>query len=74
MKEQIVEIIANGIKVPAEELMEKGNIPESWDSLIRVEILFEIEDSFDICFDSEELVSISTPVKLLNATLAKLEA
>lgn len=73
MEDKILEIIANGIKINKEELLNNLDSKEIWDSLVRVEILFAIEEEFDIVFSEEELAEITTPAILYNAVLNKVE-
>lgn len=73
MEDKILEIIADGIKINKEELLNNLDSKEIWDSLLRVEILFAIEEEFDIVFSEEELAEITTPAILYNAVLNKVE-
>ena len=73
MEDKILEIIADGIKINKEELLNNLDSKEIWDSLVRVEILFAIEEEFDIVFSEEELAEITTPAILYNAVLNKVE-
>ena len=73
MEDKILEIIADGIKINKEELLNNLDSKEIWDSLVRVEILFAIEEEFDIVFSEEELAEITTPAILYNAVINKVE-
>lgn len=73
MKESILEIMTDILKLDQEALLADFDSQEIWDSLLRVEILFAIEEEFDIQFDEEELAQLVTPQKLCEATLRKAE-
>ncbi len=73
MKDSIVELMSDILKISTEKLVENFDSKEIWDSLTRVEILFAIEEEFDITFDSEELVELSTPQLLCESVLARCE-
>ena len=73
MKESILEIMTDILKLDREALLADFDNREAWDSLLRVEILFAIEEEFDIQFDEEELAELVTPQKLCEATLRKAE-
>ena len=55
MKDSIIEIMTDILKIEQDELLENFDSREIWDSLLRVEILFAVEEEFDIQFDEEEL-------------------
>lgn len=71
MKDSILEIMTDILKIETDELLENFDSREIWDSLLRVEILFAVEEEFDIQFDEEELAALVTPQKLCEATLRK---
>lgn len=73
MKESILEIMTEVLKMEKDALLERFDDREVWDSLLRVEILFAIEEEFDIQFDEDELAELVTPQKLCEATLRKAE-
>lgn len=73
MKDSILEIMTDVLKLDQDALLNDFDNWEIWDSLLRVEILFAIEEEFDIQFSEEELVELNTPKKLCEATLRKAE-
>jgi acyl carrier protein len=73
MKDSILEIMTDILKMEKDELLANFDSREIWDSLLRVEILFAVEEEFDIQFDEEELAELVTPQKLCEATLRKAE-
>lgn len=73
MKENIVGIMAEILKIDQETLLTRFDDRTVWDSLSRVEILFAIEEEFDIQFSEEELAVLITPQKLCEATIGKAE-
>lgn len=73
MKESILEIMTEVLKMEKDALLERFDDREVWDSLLRVEILFAVEEEFDIRFEEDELAELVTPQKLCEATLRKAE-
>ncbi len=73
MENKVTEIISEILKLNKSDLMTKFDKKEVWDSLRRVEILFALEDEFDIQFSEEELATLITPKKLYEAVLRKAE-
>lgn len=71
MEEKLIEIVLDVLGITNDELTERFDDVTVWDSLRRVEILFSIEDEYDITFDEEELKSLNTPKKLIAAVLEK---
>ena len=71
MEEKLIELVLDVLGITGEELTERYDEATVWDSLRRVEILFAIEDEFDVIFDEEELKSLDTPKKLIAAVLEK---
>lgn len=74
MEKKMLDTIAEVLKISREMLQDCLDQKEIWDSLIRVEVIFAVEDEFDIRFDKEELASIETPRKLCEAALRKAES
>ena len=73
MKESILEIMTEVLKMEKDALLERFDDREVCDSLLRVEILFAVEEEFDIRFEEDELAELVTPQKLCEATLRKAE-
>lgn len=73
MENKVTEIIAEILKLDKSELLTQFDDQNVWDSLHRVEILFALEDEFDIQFSKEELAALITPKKLYEAVLRKAE-
>lgn len=71
MKDKIIEIVSSILKITPEELGERIDDKEVWDSLTRVEILFAIEEELDIYLDDSELADITTPQKLIEVIEGK---
>ncbi len=73
MEEKILEIMENVLKISREKLLANFDSNEIWDSLTRVEILFEMEEEFDVFFEAEELAVLVTPRLLCEAAIGKAE-
>ena len=73
MKGKVIEIICEILAKDTDEIMEQFDDRNIWDSLQRVEILFALEEEFDIQFSEDELAAMITPKKLCEAVLRKVE-
>lgn len=71
MENQFIEILAEVLKAPAEELKVQFDNTAVWDSLQRVEIIFALEDEFGVQFSEEELAESTTPKRLWEALAKK---
>ncbi len=73
MKEEVLSIIEDILKCDKETLIEQINSKNLWDSLLRVEIFFAVEEEFGVQFTEEEFISIETPAQLCEAVIKKVE-
>jgi len=71
MKERIFAVVAEILKLEEEVLRENYDNKDIWDSVQRVEILFAMEDEFEVLFDEDELSALTTPQELSEAVLRK---
>lgn len=71
MRNNLLEIIAEILKIEVAELETSISEREIWDSLKKVEILFAIEDEYSIMFEEEELSDLDTPEKVILLTMKK---
>lgn len=71
MKNKVLEILESYLKMDRTELIENIDNKEVWDSLVRVEIIFAIEEEFGIVFEAEELAELVTPQLLTDAVIRK---
>lgn len=71
MEQEVMNLIAELLKLDTDSLSSRFNQTTIWDSLQRVEILFAIEDEFDVQFSEAELARLDTPEKLYKAVLRK---
>lgn len=71
MEQEVMNLIAELLKLDTDSLSSRFNQTTIWDSLQRVEILFAIEDEFDVQFSEVELARLDTPEKLYKAVLRK---
>ena len=60
MEDKVLEIISSIINVSVEELKNKIDVENLWDSFSRVEIIIALEEEFDISFSQEEIAEIKT--------------
>lgn len=73
MEEKIYSLVADILGKTADELKEVTDEKGVWDSLKRAEIVFALEDEFDIIFDSDEIVYMDTMTKVIETVIKKAE-
>ena len=71
MEQTLKEIFLDILEMDLSELDSRWDDAAVWDSLTRVNILFVIEEEFDILFDEEELKELTTPKALADAVVSK---
>lgn len=71
MEQKLKEIFLDVLEIDASELESRWDDAAVWDSLTRVNILFVIEEEYDILFDEEELKALTTPKALTEAVMRK---
>lgn len=73
MEERIIEIIAQVIKNDKDYLTQHIEDQGLWDSLKLVEIVFALEDEFDIIFDENEIAEMKSIGKVCKYVSGKVE-
>lgn len=71
MEEKIVEMMIEILGISKDALIDAIDSREIWDSLQKVEIVFSIEDEFEIELNENELANLSTPKKLIDTVIKK---
>ena len=72
MLEKILEIISNRTAIPLTAIVGETNILElDIDSLDIINIVMDVEYSFNVKFDDEEIVEIRTPKDIEGIVLSK---
>lgn len=52
--------VAQKLLGPGVSLNTRRDLTDNWDSLAHVDLIFSIEDEFDVCFPTEQLENLST--------------
>jgi acyl carrier protein len=62
MADQLLELFAEGLGVPAAELSEESSpdTVESWDSLAAMNLVTLIEDTFDVSLSTRDIMKMRT--------------
>ena len=66
-KEKLVKAFSEALGVKEEMItdeLEYNSIPE-WDSVAHMSLIAEIEDTFDIMLDTDDIIDMSSPSKAL---------
>lgn len=71
MEQKLKEIFLDILEIDESKLDSQWNDAAVWDSLTRVNILFVIEEEYDILFDEEELKELTTPKALADAVVRR---
>lgn len=72
MREEMIEMIAGILEMDADALSDRLDDCDVWDSLKKVEVLFAVEDEYDLMFESEEIGDMKTPEDLLQLIQSKM--
>ncbi len=72
MNESIIKFIGDFMNMSAEKLLEGLDRNDLWSSLLWMEIVFSLEEEFDIQFEESELGQLTTPRKLCQAAEQKI--
>ena len=73
MEERIIEIISGITQIEKEELLEKKTEKGVWNSMNHIEIIFALEEEYDIMFEQEELSTLTTIEKIVESVMRKAE-
>ena len=60
MEEKVVNLVADILEMDADEVKNEADNKELWDSLKRAELVFALEDEFEIFFEQEEIEYMNT--------------
>lgn len=62
MKEKYIELFVNSFHIPAEQVKEgvAMGVTEGWDSIGHVSFITELEDTFDIMLDTEDIIQFNS--------------
>lgn len=71
MRDKLLDVIANVMEMDVDSLKDSLDDENVWDSLVKVEVIFEIEEEFDITFSEEDLGKVKTPEKLIEIVMDK---
>lgn len=71
MKDKVYETMARALSLDAGELQEKMDDKDIWDSLTRVEVIFALEERFNVQYTEDELAAAVTPRSLCEITLSR---
>lgn len=74
MNESILKLISDLMNMSMDELFEGLDRKDLWSSLLWMEIVFSLEEEFDIQFEESELAQLATPRKLCQAAEQKIHS
>lgn len=74
LEEQVIPIISKVTKLDPQVLLSKKDQERLWDSMAQIEIVFALENEFDLVFEQEELVNLQTVEKTLECIAEKQKA
>lgn len=73
MKEKIIEILSQVLEIPTAEIGQdfSKEKAENWDSIAHLTIIAELEESFNISFEPEEMEQINSLKDIYNIIAQK---
>lgn len=69
MKEDVLAIFCDILKKDRQTLLDNFDCSDIWDSLLRVEVMFALEEEFGVRFPQEMIKDLTTPQKMCDALL-----
>ncbi len=70
---EILDVIAQYSEVPGDELLAAESLEELVDSMARIEIIFELEDRYDVEITDEEALGIRTVDDIIDCVERRLK-
>lgn len=71
MEDRVLNLLAELLDIDVDRLKEEADTEGLWDSLKRAEIIFSLEEEFDIFFEQEDIVYMSTVNKIIETVEKK---
>ncbi len=71
--DEILQVIAQYSETPSAELLAAESLEELVDSMARIEIIFELEDKFDVEIDDDEVLNINTVDDIIDCVEKRLK-
>lgn len=65
MDEKVLNLVADILEMDVNMVRNEADNQELWDSLKRVELLFALEEEFDVLFEQEEIENMNTVNKII---------
>lgn len=72
--EEVLQVIARFSETPPQELLAAESLEELVDSMARIEIIFELEDRYNVEISDEEVLGINTVDDIVACVARRLEA
>ena len=70
---EIMQVIAQYSETPSAELLAAESLEELVDSMARIEIIFELEDKFDVEIEDDEVLNINTVDDIIDCVERRLK-
>lgn len=70
---EILQVIAQYSETPSAELLAAESLEELVDSMARIEIIFELEDKFDVEIEDDEVLNINTVDDIIDCVERRLK-
>ena len=71
--DEILQVIAQYSETPSAELLAAESLEELVDSMARIEIIFELEDKFDVEIEDDEVLNINTVDDIIDCVERRLK-
>jgi len=68
-----LQVIAQYSETPSAELLAAESLEELVDSMARIEIIFELEDKFDVEIEDDEVLNINTVDDIIDCVERRLK-
>ncbi len=71
MQDKILSVISGVTKISEQDLKSGLDVPNLWDSFSHIELIVNLEGTFDVSFDQSEIAAMKTPQKVIDAVMKK---
>ena len=71
--DEILQVIAQYSETPSAELLAAESLEELVDSMARIEIIFELEDKYDVEIEDDEVLNINTVDDIIDCVERRLK-
>lgn len=74
MNDKVLEIVSKVTSLPIDEINNNLDTENMWNSILTVEIVFALEEEFDLMFSQDDIALFTTVTKIVETLSSKLDS